>query len=403
MFKNFLTLGTGEVVARGIQAAAFLLLTRALGKAALSEFGFAMAVTSYVIILVQQGFDTMAIREIARTPAELTRFTGKIFGLRLTLASVAIAMVAAFSAIGGWHITANQLLVVLSVTYVTNALTPRWSLLAVEQSRPLALAGLISQSCFLGGVLLVHSPGQAHRAAVALVAGEALAAAFLWRALATRYGRLAVTFDRPFSKWLLRQSWPVSLSLLLGNLMYNFDVVALKGFGRGSEIGIYLACYRCVTVFAPVLGALQVSIYPSFARGYPKYADIRTRVARLSFCTFGVLAIAALLITVYARQILTLLFGREFEEGAPILRVLAWALPLQGVRAILRQVLFAFHLQRFDTRNLAYSAAANAGFDALLIPRWGALGCAVSTLVSEVALWAACQIVIRRKINDRAQ
>jgi len=291
----------------------------------------------------------------------------------------------------------------LSVTYVANALTPRWSFLAVEQSRPLAFAGLISQSCFLGGVLLVHSPSHVLPSAVALVAGETLAGAFLWRAFATRYGRLAVNFDWPFSKWLFRQSWPVSLSLLLGNMMYNFDVIALKSFSRGAEIGLYLSCYRCMTVFSPFLGALQASIYPSFARGYPKYANIRTRVFRLSFCAFGVLAIAALFISVYARQIVTLLFGREFEEGAPILHVLAWALPVQGVRAILRQVLFAFHLQRFDTRNLAYSFAANAGFDALLIPHWGALGCAVSTVVSEVMLWAGCQMVISVKINDRSQ
>ena len=390
-------------MARAIQAIAFLLLTRALGKAALSEFGFTMALTSYVLILVQQGFDTVAIREIARTPAELTRFTGNIFGLRLALASVAVIATIIFSAFGGWQITANQLLAVLSVTYVANALTPRWSFLAVEHARPLAVAGLISQSCFLAGILLVYSPPQVLRAAVALVAGETLAAAFLWRALAARYGRLEITLDGLFSKWIFRQSWPVSLSLLLGNMMFNFDVIALRGFGRGAEIGLYLSCYRCVTVFAPFLGSLQVSIYPSFARGYPKYADIRTRVAQLSFGAFGVLAIAASLITVYARQILTLLFGQEFADGAPIVRVLVWALPFQGVRAILRQAIYAFHLQRFDTWNLACSVAANAGIDALLIPRWGALGCAVSTVISEVVFWVGCQIVISRKITSHSQ
>ena len=150
MLKNFLTLGTGEVAARGIQAIAFLLLTRALGKAALSEFGFAMAATSYVLILVQQGFDAVAIREIARTPSELTRFTGNIFGLRLALASAAILATMAFWAIGGWRITANQLLAVLSVTFIANALTPRWSFLAVEHAGPLAVA----QDKFAGHVAL---------------------------------------------------------------------------------------------------------------------------------------------------------------------------------------------------------------------------------------------------------
>jgi O-antigen/teichoic acid export membrane protein len=399
VLKNFLTLATGEFASRGIQAVAFLLLTRALGKAALSDFGFAIAVTSYVLIAVQQGFDTVAIREIARTPAGMARFTGNIFGLRLALASLAVALTVAFSIIGGREIGANQLLMILSVTYIANALTPRWSFLAVERARPLAVAGLISQSCFLGGVLLVHSPSQMLTAAMALVAGESLAGAYLWRAFARQYGSLEVHLDWPFSKWIFRQSWPMSVSLLLGNMLYNFDVVALKGFGRGAEIGLYVSCYRCITVFAPVLAALQVSILPSLARAYPKSVEIRRRVTWLSLLTFGPLAIASYLIMTYARQILVLLFGREFGEGAPILQILAWALPALGVRGILRQALLAFHLQSFDTRNLAYGVAVNAGLDVLLIPRWGAAGCAVSTLMSEVVLCVASQIVISRKIR----
>ena len=64
MLKNLLTLSTGELVARGMHAVAFLLLARALGKEALGQFGFATAVTSYALLLVMQGFDAIAMRDV---------------------------------------------------------------------------------------------------------------------------------------------------------------------------------------------------------------------------------------------------------------------------------------------------------------------------------------------------
>ena len=138
-------------------------------------------------------------------------------------------------------------------------------------------------------------------------------------------------------------------------------------------------------------------------RSLPDYSSLRARVGWLSFYASGALALAALLIAVYADRILRLLFGPEFEEGSKILRMLAWALPIQGIRAIMRPAIFAFHLQRLDTRNLAFGVAANASFDLLLIPRWGAFGCAVSTIVSEVALLIGCQLIVSWKIQRRTQ
>ena len=65
MLRNFLTLSAGEIAARGMHALAFLVLARVLKPAGLGTFELATAITTYALIVVLQGFDTIAIREVS--------------------------------------------------------------------------------------------------------------------------------------------------------------------------------------------------------------------------------------------------------------------------------------------------------------------------------------------------
>jgi O-antigen/teichoic acid export membrane protein len=107
----------------------------------------------------------------------------------------------------------------------------------------------------------------------------------------------------------------------------------------------------------------------------------------ISFVTFGA---AGLLLYALAGPILVLLYGEEFRSGAQYLQVLSWILPIQGLRTISRQIVYAWRQQRVDTVNLALAAITNVVFDILLIPEFGALGCAFSSLAAEVVFLFAC-------------
>ena len=87
-----MTLGSGEAAGRGLQALALIWLTRALGPAAIGDFGLATAVTAYAVLVVAQGFDTIAIRSAVQGTRSIPEAAGKIIGLRLTLAALTFAV-----------------------------------------------------------------------------------------------------------------------------------------------------------------------------------------------------------------------------------------------------------------------------------------------------------------------
>src|SRR5262249_59096677 len=136
-----------------------------------------------------------------------------------------------------------------------------------------------------------------------------------------------------------------------------------------------------------------------FSRALAHVSKIRRTVVNLSLLSSVVLGGAGLLLYALAAPLLVLLYGEEYRSGAQYLQVLSWILPIQGLRAISREIVYAWRRQRADTRNLAFAAGANVAFDIILIPTYGALGCAVSTLIAEVVFlfgswqsaYVACQ------------
>jgi O-antigen/teichoic acid export membrane protein len=401
VFRSFVTLTAGEIIGRSLFVLGFLLFARAFGKDALGQFGLFITVTSYLVLVVQQGFDVIAIRAVSRDNAELQRYLRTVTSIRVVLASAAglgCFAVAVFVPLQSSH---KALLLVLSLRVFAAAVNPEWACRARERMRVVAFANVSSQAFFVGGVLFAQFQGEFIWAAVGQVAGEFIAAGIvLWKVIPEV---LVSQTHRPVLPWrsLIRDAWPVTASLALGNVLYNFDVFAIAMFAGTAEVGIYLACYRCVSVFSPLLGAFSNSVYPSLTRMYPDAQRVRRITRRLQAMAFGVSASGALAIALAAPSVLTLLYGPEFVQASIVLRVLIWSLPIQACRVIPRQILIAFQRPKSDTLSMGAAVATNIGLDLLLAPLLGALGCAIATVVSEGVLLLAVMRFAKQSLNTQ--
>ena len=400
--KNFLTLSSGETVARAMHIIAIILLGRTLGPEKFGLFELALAITSYVILGVRQGFDVLGTEAVAGDRSREGGWLSAIVRLRLALCLTAAAGSFIWASIAGWDHPLSTLLMLFTGSYLASAITPRWRFLALEMPRPPAIGAVVSQFIFLGSVIFfVHSPQDASNAVIGWVMGEFGEAAILWSVCRPTQG---LQLQSPVkAKWLLRESLPLTASLLLGQIMYNFDVLALAFWGRSAEIGLYLASYRCATVFAPLLGNLQASIFPQFVRNREDPQLVLKSALRLATWA-GLAGIAiAVIFTFQARNIIGLVFGAAYSPAVPFLQILIWILPFQFPRAVLRQVVLASGLKLSDSRNVALSATTNIAIDLALVSSWGALGCSISTLCSEFVLLMASWWTVRSHVAARTQ
>ncbi len=234
-------------------------------------------------------------------------------------------------------------------------------------------------------------------AAVFFVGGDLAATLYLLAAIRSQ-SKSTPAYDPSFWREIVQESWPLSLSSFLGILVYNFDILALGWLATPADTGLYLAAYRCATVFSPMLSILQLSILPDYARAYPDRTRLSEGLKKVAIPSLALAIAVALIFSLFPNLLLRLLYGNDYTAGATLLRVLAWSLPAQALRSIFRQSLIAASLQRWDTVNMACAAATSVSIDLALIPRIGPLACAIATVASELVLLILSSAVIKSRI-----
>lgn len=376
MLRQFLTLTAGEGAARVCHGLALFLLARSVGPASFGQFGIVQSIAGYASLLVQRGLDVPATRAVIAAPESAPALRSAVLALRWPVASV-LTLAAIV-----WQ---DPMLIAACGIWIAAAFQMRWLLVARDRSAAAAVAAVM--------------------AAVVLLAGVVAKLPLLWVVLALSVGELAGAFvcwvaargpmesDAAVNASLRKESWWFLAAIVLGNLMYNLDVFILAAVRPKEDTGLYVAAYRLVTVFSPVLGAMQMSALPAFSHVRASGGNAGALARPVAIKGASLASGAALLLWFSAPLLIAAVYGAAFASSELLLRVLSLALPVQTARMVFRQALLAYGGERADVWNLLIAVTVNGAIDLAFVPSFGAAACAVSTVVAEsvyaVLTWRA--------------
>lgn len=399
--SGFAALASGELVARAVGFVVTLYLARTLGVGAYGQIEVALAVFSYLQLLLDGGLDTIAVRTVARDPSSRQRFAANLLGIRLVMAGVLLAgatllTVSTWGASPVWALVPRFALAVLPLAASSN-----WAFQADQHMRAIAARTIVSQVAYAGLVLtLVHGPGDVGMVPLTFVAGTTLGIALLAGWYVRRFGRPRIALERRFLAEVVPQAWPVALSGALRTISYNFDLLIIGFVFPSLGAGLYAAAYRLLSL--PLLGyaTLSTALLPMMARLEGR-ARLRTSAAQALLVGSSSVTVAVL-VHQFARPLLTLTNGPAYGDAAPILALLAWSIPLTAFGSVFRLLLLTTHRQRQDLAVVATAGVLNVALNLLLIPRLGLAGAAMATIAGEGAvLVLAAAFVVRASVGAR--
>jgi O-antigen/teichoic acid export membrane protein len=208
---------------------------------------------------------------------------------------------------------------------------------------------------------------------------------------------LAWRFDSGVLRFLARNIPVFGGILVVATLYARADVFLLSTLSGLTAVGFYTAAYRLFALSQVVPKSFNTSIYPVLSHLFVHSPDGYRRAKSLSIrYTVVLLLPVAAGIHGLAEPVMRLLFGTEFVQAAPILRVVIWTLVPYGVTKVLASSLFASDRQVVDLNVNLLGLGANLALNLLLIPRYGAVGCAWATLIS-MMFFLACQLFFLRR------
>lgn len=186
------------------------------------------------------------------------------------------------------------------------------------------------------------------------------------------------SLDMHFVAKALRFGLPTALLALLIQCNYNIDVVAMNYFGTGDyELGLFGTAYSLSNMLWFIPDAFKELVYHDSVR-----KNIDARTICLILINMAICVIICIAFGIFGEAFLGVLFGNAYCAAYPVTLVaFAGIIPMVAFKLI--HPIYVNNGKSMRVVSLlVVSVLANIAIAVVLIPRYGAIGAAASTVFS---------------------
>lgn len=385
--KNTAFLIGGEICGKLISVFVSIAFVRHLGAVELGKYSFAMAYLFFFAVLPHLSHESILGREVAVAKGEDARkILGDAILLRLLLALGAMCI--AWIGLLFFNTTSEIKLLVFvaslgmmasfrSLFIAVFQKTMEMEVYTVANTSIRLLSALLTLGLiFLNGKVLHF---------MLLNIFVAFATGLFMYFLSQKRIPIQWEWNRKRMSAFLKQSFPVSVSHFFDRVIARVDQLFLFSIVGISSLGLYSATVTIVEAFLFIPTALLTVMLPVLSVLFVESEQKHRKSVEISGKYLLLFSLpTALFITFYADQVLIFLFGESFSAASSVLKILIWSLPLNFMLILLRHVLISVKKQKIILFGSAFGALVNVPLNFILIPKYGASGAALATVIAYV-------------------
>lgn len=391
------------VAERGLGLVLAIYAARILGPLGVGAYTVAQNVWMFASIVADFGLGTLLTREIARERRRAADLTASTVGLRLILAAVC-APVTVIVAVSYGDRTILVTVVLLALGFFPMAIAAASSAVFAGHERmttpALVQLGTGALTVGAGFVVLALGWGIIGLGAVSLAVNTLTALVFLWlirrNFFAIRIGLVAQDLRDQLS-----EAWPLMLNGLLNSIFFRSDIQVLEALRGSRDVGHYGNAFRIVDAVSLLPSRFVLALFPALSqRSAPGDATFIAVYRLAAKLLLGIAVPISIVITLVAHDITLLLWDERFlPHSAVALQVLIWYVPGSFWNGLTQYVLIALGQQRWITFGFFLATTFNLTANFLLVPQYGLVAAAWTTVVSEVVLFVPFAVIVNRTLG----
>lgn len=369
-----------------IQLLIGMLSARYLGPANYGLINYAASITAFAIPVMRLGLDAILVYELVSDPDK----EGDIMGTSLCLNTVSsllcILGVSLFATAVNMKETETILVCVLysfSVFFAALEMIQYWFQykLLSKYASLVMLAAYAAVSVYkvflLAAEKSVHWFALSHSVEYGLIG---LALIFIYR----RKGGQKLRFSAGRAKSMLARSRPYILAALMVVIIQNTDHIMLTSMIGTAENGLYSAAITCAGVAQFVYTAIMDSFRPLILSSRNEDREAYERNISRLYCIITYLAVAnSAVFTIFAPQIIQVLYGADYSAAVPVLQILVWYRAFSFMGTIRNIWLLAENQQSYLPAINLLGVISNILLNWVMIPHWGACGAALASFLTQ--------------------
>ncbi len=209
--------------------------------------------------------------------------------------------------------------------------------------------------------------------------------------------------DISIMKKLLVSSWPLLLSGSFTVIYTRVDQIIIKNMLDNASVGIYDSAVKIAESWAVIPAVIVSSLFPSIINArMTSFKSYKNRTLALALLMGGVAIAISIVISIFARPIMHILYGPEYISGVSVLRVYCWA----SVWLSIGHVTYYYLISENKVKLLFYTSflamVLNVVLNIWLIPKYGILGATWATFFSYIIIALPLIHLIRRKNIEKS-
>lgn len=383
IIKNMLSLSAAEAANKGIQFIYTAYLGRILLPDGLGVFGWANAFLVYFLLIVNLGFNTLGIREVAKDKNRIGKYVNNIVSVRFMLALISYVTLF-FSALLSGKPEADQYVVwIAGFNLFSNAILLDWVYQGIERMEILAIRQVITGILNLIGIFLfVHTKEHTAIAMTVIAISTALNSLWMLMVYIKLYGRVQFELDFPFIKQMMKSSLPIAFSNFFGQVLNNLSIFLLGFLCTNAETGYYTAAFKIYLVALIPSAVIQNAFFPVISRA--KTLEDRQRTMKkftmLQFMS-GTFVVAAFF--TFSDFLVLEVFKDKYFESIKIFQILMVTGLLVYVNITYTPPLIAWNKEKKVMYALIIGGIVSIAANFILIEYYRAPGAAIATILAE--------------------
>lgn len=386
--KNTFWLFSGEIIGRLFKLAIVIFATRKLGIEGWGVFSYGLAFISMFFLLGDLGINTFITREISKDTAKKYRYLSSSTIIKMTLMLIFFIFALLLAPHFGKIKLGLAMVTTLSILYLADgirefalSITRSLEKMELEAFSKILMNSIIT---ILGIILLIKSANPLSLA-IAYASGSIISCVFIFWSIKDVFKKFEWKISKKDIEIIYNFSWPIIIIGLFG-FVFNIDSIMLGQMKSATDVGLYAAAQRLVQFTSIIPSFIAMSIFPILSKNEAddgKVVNVFEKIMVVIFAIGIPFSIGGFLLST---KIMLLVFGPAYILGGLTLGILMISILASFPNIILTNVIFSKNLQRIFIVATSVGVIANIILNFLLIPKYGAVGAAISVTATQLLI-----------------
>lgn len=378
-------------------------ISRVLGSENYGVYQFSFSITNYFLLLAALGISTYASREgskIRDNRIQISNFCNEIFTINIVSMGISLIAFVCIVVFTPFLEAYQTVLLIQGMAILIATLGADWVNVIFEDYLYITVRYIIIQ---IISILLLFIFVRSRDDLIPYTV-ITLFATFGGNFINILYIRRYVHLEIALSKNCLKHLKPILImffSAVCVIIYVNSDITMLGYYTDNISVGIYSFSTKIYAIFKSIINAGLLVTLPRLSyyikheyENYDTFLDIiiRTMTLVLLPVAGGILGLR--------RELITILGGEEYLSGTPVLMVLCFALVFAIYGSYFGNcVLIANNKEKECLIAGVVSASLNVILNLLLLPYFGIVGAAITTLIAEIVSCAVQYIYAKGQLK----